>query len=89
MADEQTFLSVLTAWRAAEERRIVADERYREEHAREFSALEKGTDTARKAHADAKTSTLRLDRNFAQMEATALHHKVVFYRGSAGEAERV
>lgn len=87
MSRQQTFESVLDAWSRAEEARIIAAERYREAHARAFKEA-KGTDTARKASADAATSTLRLDRDFAEAKATRLHHLVIFYRGSAGERAR-
>jgi hypothetical protein len=87
MSNRDTFESVLNAWSVAEEARIVAAERYREAHARAFNAA-KGTDTARKAAADESTSALRLDRDFAESKATKLHHRVIFYRGSAGERAR-
>ena len=82
---EATFLSALEAWRSAEENRILASEQYREAHARAFRAQEKATDAARKAYADETTSKLRLDRDFAESAATHAHHRVVFYRGPAGE----
>lgn len=85
---EQTFLSVLEAWEAAEEKRIIAAEKYREAHGAALNESGAKTDAARKAEADTKTSALRLDRDFAEKAATTLHHKVVFYRGSAGEADR-
>lgn len=84
MSRAQTFESVLDAWSAAEEARIIAAEHYREAHARAFNEA-KGTDTARKAAADSKTSQLRLDRDFAELKASRLYHRVIFYRGSAGE----
>lgn len=86
---EATFLSALEAWRVAEERRILTGEEYREAHARAFRAQEKATDAARKAYADETTSKLRLDRDFAESAAMLAHHRVVFYRGSAGEREVV
>lgn len=82
---EQTFISVLEAWEAAESKRIVLAEQYREAHARATSESQAKTDAARKADADSKTSALRLSRDMAEKDATVLHHKVVFYRGSAGE----
>jgi membrane protein involved in colicin uptake len=85
---EQTFLSALEAWETAEHKRIVLAEQYREAHARALSASQAKTDAARKAEADAATSQLRLDRNFAELAATSLRDRVIFYRGPAGERER-
>jgi len=82
---EQTFLSALAAWEAAEERRIVAAEDYRVSHAKATAESTAKNAEGRKADADVATSAKRLERDRAELAATAAHHRLVFYRGSAGE----
>jgi hypothetical protein len=85
MDREAKFIEALETWERAEETRVECAEAYRSAHAAALTASDAKADTARKAAADGATSELRGKRDRAELTATVAHHRLIFYRGSAGE----
>lgn len=84
----QSFVDALTRWETLALQFSDVSEAYRIAHANAFNAQEKGTDTARKAAADAATSEFRMRRTKAEIAERTAYHFMIFLRGSAGEVER-
>lgn len=89
MTRAESFDRWVNTWQELALRLVQVSEDYRLAHASAFNSLEKGTDTARKAHADAATSELRLKRNQLEVEERVAYHRTIFLRGSAGESDQL
>lgn len=84
------FDHVLGAWREAADALRVSREAYRSAYAQAtLACAPEAKEAARKAFADAQTSTLRAKRDSDEVIERECYHAMIFYRGSAGEtAER-
>jgi oxalate decarboxylase/phosphoglucose isomerase-like protein (cupin superfamily) len=84
---EEKFLRALSDWDESMGALNSAAERYRVQHASTYLSAT-GADALRKAAADAATSELRKERDHREREERLNYHRMIFYRGSAGEVER-
>ena len=87
MAREEKFLEALRAWMDSTAALHAAAESYRVEHAKAY-LVATGPDAARKAAADAATGDNRVERDACERAERADYHRMIFYRGTAGEAEK-
>jgi molecular chaperone GrpE (heat shock protein) len=75
-------------WTARAIAHAEAAEAYRLAHAQATTASQAKTDAARRADADAATTTQRLARERAEIARDAAYHRMIGLRGSAGERQQ-